>query len=289
MKHHSNHNLIWRFVSISSLKSLTIKHPLNKQRNQLAKEKKTDLVDFELVLIDSTKDSEEEHEFLRHVSHEFVLNDQAIMPFDARHFSQRLRRKVETAEQVISDTIDIPTMIESFVEKKYIDDIVYEFADASHSNIVLFSDQFGSMFAFDYLHDHFRNSLKQIPYCRFEHYSFHQVPRSTEDQDHYIFNRMDDRKGQFFTEQHEWNANTWFFIISDAGALSGIVEPDLMKTVRRFYNYLKQISDYVQWINPVRFKDLNDCSAKRLQMTIPMIYPDTKHLNKMIKKAKAIA
>lgn len=248
-----------------------------------------EMVDFKLVLKESDRAGDDQNDMFKdYVKHNFILSDSAIMPFDVRNFSQRIRRKVETADQVVSDELDARAMVKDFVENGFIEEIKYELADASHSNIVLLSDRFGSMLAYEYMDDLFRDGFSQIPHCQFEHYFFYNLPKQDQSQNHYLLKQLDSRHAEFNTANHKWHRNTWFFILSDAGAHSGVVNRDRMKYSRKFWKYFNAISDYVYWINPVPFEFLNDSTAKRLQMTIPMVYPSEKNLNKMINLAKAI-
>ena len=116
--------------------------------------------------------------------------------------------------------------------------------------------------------------------------------------EHYVFNNLPeyiDGKYQFKTagsfknelsKNTQWNKKTWFFVLSDAGGHSGIVNKERMTATVRLWKYLKSFSPFVHWINPIPFEYLNDCTAKRLQMMIPMSHPDDLSLHKIIHEAK---
>lgn len=244
--------------------------------------------EIELILKDSTAGEGKEAPFKRELAHAFALSDKSIMPFDARKFAQRLRRKVETAEQVSSDRINAPEMVRQFVELGFIEEIIYELEDASYSNIVLFSDRFGSMLAYEYLDMQFRDSLRNIPHCTFEHYAFYNLPVSSEDRRGFLFTPADAKGGEISSDRHPWTRNTWFFILSDAGGHSGTVNRQRIIRTNQFWTFLTGISEFVYWINPIPAAYLNDCTAKRLQMKIPMITPEMANLNQLVKEARTV-
>ncbi len=240
------------------------------------------LVDFQLVLQESNVANSNEELIQPFMRHDFALADSCIVPFDNRSFVQRLRRKVETADLVASDQLNVAAMIEAFTRTGYIEEIIYEMQDASHSNVVLLADRFGSMLAYEYLEEHFISGLRQLPYCTLEHYFFYNLPEETTDQLHYKFVSAATGQKDLETRRHKWNQHTWFLILSDAGAHSGVVNRERMKLSAKFWRYLRNISSHTQWINPVPFGYLNDCTAKRLQMTIPMIEPTETNLYHMM-------
>lgn len=241
------------------------------------------MVDFELVLRDIKKDNANDDVESPKPFNQFLLSDKAIMPFEVRNFAQRLRRKVETTEQVLSDRLNIPEMVIEYTQQGFITDLNYEFDDASYSNVVLLSDRNGSMLAYEYIEMNFKESLLQIPHCHLEHYVFNNLPDYTDG--HYQFKTAGNFKDVPF-KNSQWNQKTWFFVLSDAGGHSGIVNKERMVATVKFWKYLTSFSSYVYWINPVPFEFLNDCTAKRLQMMIPMTHPDDSNLHKIIHEAK---
>ena len=58
-----------------------------------------------------------------------------------------------------------------------------------------------------------------------------------------------------------------------------------MRATNKFWNYLKNISEHVYWLNPVPYEFQNDCTARRLTFNIPMIYPDGNGLNSITEKS----
>ncbi|TXE07836.1 hypothetical protein ES711_10415 [Gelidibacter salicanalis] len=245
--------------------------------------KEEGMIDFELVLRDIKKENADDDVEFTRPNHKFMLADKAIMPFEVRNFAQRLRRKVETTEQVISDRLDIPEMVIEYIQKGFIIDLTYEFDDASYSNVVLLADRNGSMLAYEFIEDNFKESLRQIPHCHVEHYVFNNLPEYIDGK--YQFKTAGSFKNEL-SKNPQWNSKTWFFVLSDAGGHSGIVNKDRMTATVRLWKYLKSFSDFVHWINPIPFEYLNDCTAKRLQMMIPMSHPDDISLHKIIHEAK---
>jgi len=243
-------------------------------------------VEFKLVLHETEQAISDDKTESYETPHDFVLSDLAIVPFDNRNFIQRLRRKVETAELVPTDQMDIPAMINSYIQRGYIGDILYELNDASHSNVVFLVDRNESMLAFEFLENHFVRGFKQLPHCTFEYYSFNAVPAMTTDGEHYKLTAVQNDSPDMETQRHPWNQDTWFLIFSDAGALTGIVERDRIKSTISWWMYFRNISRNMYWINPVSFEQMNDCTAKRLQMTIPMSDPTDKALYQMIHSNK---
>ena len=242
---------------------------------ELQVKESTSLVDFDLLVKETESDLGFENPSMTPVpQHDFSLSDLAIVPFDGRHFVQRLRRKVETTEQIYSDVLDLPMIVERFAEMGFIDDFIYEIYETQQSNVVLLSDRSDSMLSFEFLERHFELSLRQIPYCHFEHYFFYNWPREVHHGNH--FELQPAKKGQesFDTIKHKWNKNTWFLLLSDAGAFSGIVNLERIKQTMNFWKYLQSITEHVHWINPVPNEYMEDCTASRLQISIPMTHPD---------------
>ena len=250
-------------------------------------ERKTGMVDFELVLKDGASSPAALSNPDKKFEHNFSLGRAEIMPFNVRNFAQRLRRKVETSEKIVSSTIDVEKMILEFTKRSYIENISYLREDSNQSNVVLFSDRFGSMFAHEYLDTLYSSAMKQIPYCQFEHYFYYNMPTFTEDGSHLHLQKVDGKSEKINSENLKWNNKTWFFILSDAGAHSGMVRRERLKKTIKMWKYLNLISQNVYWINPVPFEYMNDCTAKRLQMVIPMYYPDQIDMTKLINNSIA--
>jgi len=59
--------------------------------------------------------------------------------------------------------------------------------------------------------------------------------------------------------------------------------PRIGESIDLWY-YLKEFSKNTYWLNPVHLEDQNDCTARRLTFSIPMIYPDKTGLNKITKR-----
>ncbi|MCB0628655.1 MAG: hypothetical protein R2824_33870 [Saprospiraceae bacterium] len=209
----------------------------------------------------------------------FTLNDQAIMPFELRHFAQRLRREVETPVKVPTKDLDYEQMIIQYTKYRYIDEIVYQFRDSSSSNIVLLADRYGSMLAYEYVEKQLYLAINTIPDCSFEHYFYYNLPER-QGSENYLLKNAGKGKPQLDTGKHKWNTDTWFFILSDAGAHSGMVNRGRMVDTFRWWNYLRGISSHVYWLNPVPPDYLQGSTAQRLKVTIPMIYPTKDELKK---------
>ena len=266
-----------------------IDEPKQKEQISIKKPESIPLVDFQLLVKETQSTTGvDEPSIGAMIPHDFALSDLAIVPFDRRHFVQRLRRKVETTEQILSDILDLPLIVSRFAETGFIDDIIYETQDTQKSKVVLLADRFGSMVAHEFLEHHFDQSLRQIPYCDYQHYFFYNRPKEITEGIHYELQPA--RKGAevFYTSKHHWDRNTWFLILSDAGAHSGVVNRERMKHTMKFWKYLQSISSHVFWINPVPIEYMEDCTASRLQMSIPMVHPDQHSLNTMIFERKPL-
>ncbi len=248
---------------------------------------KADFVDFELILREEQGTKETSIISMNQLEHDFALEDQSIMPFRLRYFAQRLRRSVETTEKVMADELDYEQMIKQYCEDRYLNKIVYKFRDSSKSNVVLLADRFGSMLAYEYLELQLRDSISAIPNCHFEQYYFYNIPRRSPDKKHYLLNTVTGRDPVFKTKKQQWDKNTWFFILSDAGAHSGEINEERIDASLAMWKYFKAISKHVYWINPVPKiymenkvdGEYNDTTAQRLNLIVDMIYPTEKNLN----------
>lgn len=243
-----------------------------------------ELVDFDLLIEESEEGQSVEAADSYTFQHTFLLNDQAIMPFNLRHLAQRLRRAVETQEYEPTPFLDLPQMIRQYCRHRYIEDIVYKMRDTGNSNIVLLADRFGSMLAYEFLEKQLALSIQAIPSCRFEHYYFYNLPEETDNQEHYKLLPADKREKPLYTDRHQWNKNTWFLIFSDAGGHSGLVNKMRLRKTLAFWRYLHGISPHVHWLNPIPFDCLNDSTAKRLQLSFSMTYPDQEGLNEITER-----
>lgn len=240
-------------------------------------------VDFELVISEQEGMGENAQAAVYKFESTFLLNDQAIMPFELRHFAQRLRRKVETPVRELTDELDFERMAEQYSKLRYIDQVIYRVKDSSRSNVVLLADRFGSMLAYEYLEDQLTLAIKAIPDCTFEHYYFCNLP----DQDvmnHCLLQNAGRGKPTFHTGKHKWDKNTWFFVFSDAGALSGMVVRERIGATLKMWNYFKGISPNVYWLNPVHTTIQKGTTAQRLKMVIPMTYPNRDELAKFFQR-----
>lgn len=240
-------------------------------------------VDFELVISEQEGGAENTEAAAYKFESTFLLNDQAIMPFELRHFAQRLRRKVETPVRELTDELDFERMTEQYSKLRYIDRVVYREKDSSQSNVVLLADRFGSMLAYEYLEDQLTLAIKAIPDCTFEQYYFYNLP-DQDVMDHCLLQNAGRGKPTFNTAKHKWGKNTWFFILSDAGALSGMVVRERISATLRMWNYFKGISPNVHWLNPVHESIQKGTTAQRLKMVIPMTYPNRDELAKFFQR-----
>ena len=242
-----------------------------KEENQHSFEDQT-FVDFELIISDhSGMVAEKQTELIEHNYH---LNDQAIMPFNLRYFAQRLRRKIQTPLYEYTDRLNLPKIVSQFSQQGYIDNLIYERRNASNSNIVFLADREGSMLAYEFWEQQLTLSFKAIPACKFEHYIFYNLPHQEKNGSNYLLHHSKQKRRPLNTARHHWTKDTCFFIFSDAGAHSGLVNKDRLWESLELWYFLKSISQEVYWLNPVPAEYQNDCTAKRLTFTIPMIYPD---------------
>ena len=244
------------------------------------------MVDFELVLRDAVGPSPVIIKDSAQSSTQYYLGDDLIMPFRMRTFIQRLRRKIETSERIQSDEINIREMITQYTRSGFIEELIYEMEDTSSSHIVLLSDRYGSMLAYEYLENYFADGFRRVPHCLFEHYSFYNLPER-DSEGEYLLTDQGTHGDTFRTSEHHWSNKTWFFVLSDAGGLSGMVNRDRLKDSLKFWRFLNEISPHTHWINPVPMRYLNDCTAKRLQMSIPMIDPTEEALHMLILDSKS--
>lgn len=241
-------------------------------------------VDFELMIKEQQQSTNPAAEAGAYsFEYSFQLNDQAIMPFELRHFAQRLRRQVETSVKVPTRELDYDRMIIQYSKYRYIDEIVYKLRDSSWSNIVLLSDRFGSMLAYEYIEKQLVLSIKAIPDCTFEHYFFYNLPERLSSGT-YLLKNAGTGKPQLDTQKHKWTSDTWFFLLSDGGAHSGMVNRGRISATFNFWNYLKGISPHVYWLNPVPPQYLKGSTAQRLNLVIPMTYPTKDELKKFFQE-----
>ena len=160
------------------------------------------------------------------------------------------------------------------------------------------------------MEQHLAESFKLIPECVFEHYFFYNLPRKLKDhapnehesqpkaeKEHKAFQEPEYyellnaiRGGKpLVTNRTQWTKDTTFIIFSDAGAHSGLVNKNRIVSSMAFWKHLKNFSDKVFWLNPVPIREMNDCTAKRLNLLVKMHEPDFVGLEKMFKKAASFA
>lgn len=223
----------------------------------------------------------------------FMLHDESIMPFSIRYLSQKSRKAFQTNNQVNNKEIDLPAMVRAYCSNKFFDKIIYKRGAINQSNIVLLSDRFGSMLSYEYLEEHLVHSFKIIPECIFEHYFFYNLPEHhnllTDNNRYYQFNNSERGKKPLLTNNAKWNKDTTFIIFSDAGAHSGVVKKERIKASIDFWNHLVKFSRKIFWLNPVPIREMNDCTAKRLNLYIKMYEPDFVGFEKLFKKAATFA
>ena len=242
----------------------------------------TDYKDLELIIgEEDEKAYTSDNPLVDYVlSEPFQLSDQQIMPFSPRFLSQRTRRLTQREEVEISDEIDMPAIIKRFAQDGFIADVLYLRKVHKRSNIVFLADRFGSMLSYEFLEKQLARSFRMIPKTQFEHYFFYNIPQKDREG---RFQLRTQKKGTLAVDaqNHKWNANTYFFIFSDAGGHSGMVNKGRLIATLDFWHFLKNIAPHnVFWINPVPKDQMNDCTARRLQISIPMIYPAEEQFNR---------
>lgn len=254
--------------------SSTKDKPIEEQENEAQ-------ADFELVVGDGkSKVRKTKRSYL---SHQFKLDDQSIMPFKPRYLTQRIRRLVENPRIEWTDDIDYEVIIEEFSKKRFIEEIKYQKKETSHSHVVLLADHWGSMLAYEYLEKQISQSILSIPGCKFEHFTFMNLPEynaNTKGYKMYIKGG-----GEMETRNLRWDKDTWIFLLSDGGGLSGMVNRGRMRASFQLWRYLKSKTDHVYWINPVSKKHREGTTAQRLNLSIPMLFPIQSELNIFFNKA----
>ena len=158
---------------------------------QISKEEdKIDFANFNLIIKEETGSVQKEYALIETPEHSFLLSDNHINPFPLRYFAQRLRRAVQNPVKELTNSLNFEEIINGYVKNNYIEKIIYQAKDSSKSNIVLLSDQHGSMLAYEYLAQHLSIAIKSIPDCTFEHYTFYNLPKTTADGQHYLLNNQ---------------------------------------------------------------------------------------------------
>ena len=239
--------------------------------------------DFELLVGDVSSNIRSRKR--RYISHQFNLDDHSIIPFKPRYLTQRLRRKVESPKIEWTDELDFELMIDEYSKNQFIDEIKYQKKETSQSHVVLLCDHWGSMLAYEYLEKEIANSIMSIPGCRFEHFRFQNLPEYNPKTKGYNMLKID--AGEIDTESTKtmWDSNTWIFLLSDGGALSGMLNRGRMRASFQLWNYLKSKTNHVFWINPVSKEYRKGTTAARLNKSIPMIFPVQRELNTFFNKA----
>ena len=235
----------------------------------------------------------------------FLLHDETIMPFSIRYLSQKSRKSFQTNHKITANELDIPAMVKSYAKDELFDQIIYQKRPVNQSNIVLLSDRFGSMLSYEYLEDHLIRSFEMIPECLFEQYFFYNLPEkyfepifSSKRQEtahkkkelkyketaYYTLKNAKRGGKTLITNKAKWNKETIFFIFSDAGGHSGLVNKTRIRATLGFWKHLKEFSEKIFWLNPIPIQEMNDCTAKRLNLIIKMYEPDYKGFEDLFKK-----
>lgn len=256
------------------------KNPLEDHQEEVQKQEHEDFVDFDLLIGETESEQRPEEISEYEFKFRFTMDDLSIMPFKLRHFAQRLRRKVEKPFKEVTDELDMEHMIAQYSKNRYIDEIVYKYKDSSSSNVILLADRFGSMLSYEYVESQLVYAIKAIPDCTFEHYYFRNLPAYLEESGHYEMKSARAKVSNLKTGAATWSKDSWFFILSDGGAHSGMLNKDRMRATLKMWNYLKKVSPHVFWLNPVPDKYMKNSTAQRLKRVIPMINPVQDELNK---------
>ena len=228
----------------------------------------------------------------------FMLHDESIMPFSIRYLSQKSRKSFQTSHQITTDEIDIPTMVTAYAKSGLFEEVTFHKRPVNQSNIVLLSDRFGSMLSYEFLEDHLIRSFKIIPECLFEHYFFYNLPdkrfesikqKEERNRPYYYALKNATRGGEnLYSNKARWTKDTIFFIFSDAGGHSGLVNKARIKATIDLWNHLIGFSKKIYWLNPIPIKEMNDCTAKRLNLLIKMYEPDYEGFEELFKKADSV-
>lgn len=258
------------------------KKPRAPEKEQSVSSDKEILADFELLIGDGK--SKVRASRRSYQCHQFKLDDQSIIPFKPRYLTQRMRRLVESPSIEWTDNLDYKLMIEEFSQNRFIEEIKYEKKETSHSHVVLLSDHWGSMLAYEYFEKQISQSMLSIPGCRFEHYTFKNLPEYDPKTNGYDLLKLG--SGEINTESlnTKWKENTWILLLSDGGGLSGMVNRGRMRASFQFWQYLKSKTNHVHWINPVSKKHRKGTTAERLNLSIPMLFPIQSELNVFFNK-----
>ena len=239
--------------------------------------------DIELLIADGEGQGQEKTDY--EFQHFFFMGDDFIMPFEKRYIAQRMRRMVETKDKVEGEELNIPAILNDFARDQYIHEIHRLDEDFSNIKVVLFTDRMGSMLAYEHIEQHLAETFQIIPGIELEYYFFANLPPTSKDREHFLLTSALEVNQNINSKDHKWTRNTWFFILSDAGAHSGAVSGGRIKATIKFWEYLKAVSSHVFWLNPVPNEYMNDCTAKRLQMMIPMYGVEQPELKRLFTKA----
>jgi uncharacterized protein with von Willebrand factor type A (vWA) domain len=241
------------------------------------------LSDFELLVGDGK--SKIKGNKKNYLSHQFMLDDLSIIPFKPRFLTQRMRRLVESPKIEWTDELDFERIIEDFSKDGFIEDVKYQKKETSYSHVVLLADHWGSMLAYEYMEQQIARSIRSIPGCRFEHYTFKNLPEYDPKTKGYKMIKMGGREVKTETLNTSWDKNTWIFLLSDGGGLSGMVNKGRMRASFQLWYYLKSKTNHVFWLNPVSINHRAETTAARLNLSIPMLFPIQSELNMFFNKA----
>ncbi len=249
------------------------KEEINFEPNEPLKHNEEEWVDFNLVIREEEEGVGTAPFRSPSLENSFHLDNRFIQAFNTRFLSQRLRRKVESSFKEPTDELHVEKMIQQFCIDRYLDKILFKTKECGSSHIVLLANRYGSMLAYEFIEKQLVEAISLIPECTFEHYCYDKLPLYDEQLHQYELRNVQEGQNTFFTKNCHWTPHTWFFIFSDAGGQSQLLDMDEVDASWEWWNYLKGYSEHVYWINPVTPDRCEDSTVESLSFIIPMIYP----------------
>jgi hypothetical protein len=173
----------------------------------------------------------------------------------------------------ISNEIDIEETLQHWAKKGFFEKPIFKRKNSLYNNVVLLTDNKGSMLSFELLGDMLNTALSESfngqttkKSADYEQYFFYNVPQKYfyKDKIHIKYKKNYELLNQIKRKK------SLVLIYSDAGAARGGNSDGRFKPTLRFLLHLKKVAHQVVWLNPLPKERWNKTTAKRISRFVDM-------------------
>lgn len=236
-------------------------------KNQTLSQREEFRIKFDLSGVNDSSQSTQQEDKPTTFSKKYLFSDN-YFDISARQMEQVCRSLPIFKTTHSIEEIDSQETVLNWAKKGFFEKVIYKKQETIYNNVVLLTDNKGSMQAFELLGDTLSTALKANfgENKAFREYFFYNVP-----QDYFYKDKIHieyQKKSDFLKEFEK--RKPLIIIFSDAGAARGGNSDGRFRATLRWVIQLKKVAHQVIWLNPMPEDRWENTTAKRIARFVPM-------------------